>query len=116
MIRRPPRSTLFPYTPLFRSQPAAAAPGTPRPAASAPRAHQGRQAARRAGLGPWQRTVAAAAAARAAIPAQPGAALVGPAIVLGTFGLPLATAARDIAFADTPPLAAAPATAGLAHP
>src|SRR5256885_12520671 len=24
MIRRPPRSTLFPYTPLFRSKPAAA--------------------------------------------------------------------------------------------
>src|SRR3712207_8438794 len=26
MIRRPPRSTLFPYTTLFRSQPAAGAP------------------------------------------------------------------------------------------
>src|SRR3712207_7734245 len=30
MIRRPPRSTLFPYTTLFRSD--AAAPGRPRPA------------------------------------------------------------------------------------
>src|SRR5258708_20202575 len=27
MIRRPPRSTLFPYTALFRSPPAAGAPG-----------------------------------------------------------------------------------------
>src|SRR2546430_13743599 len=29
MIRRPPRSTLFPYTTLFRSQEMAAPPGTP---------------------------------------------------------------------------------------
>src|SRR5256885_16826737 len=28
MIRRPPRSTLFPYTTLFRSEPAAAARGS----------------------------------------------------------------------------------------
>src|SRR5258707_5341070 len=28
MIRRPPRSTLFPYTTLFRSQPARARPST----------------------------------------------------------------------------------------
>src|SRR5256886_2597892 len=28
MIRRPPRSTLFPYTTLFRSHPKVAAPGT----------------------------------------------------------------------------------------
>src|SRR2546427_4442081 len=28
MIRRPPRSTLFPYTTLFRSLPAAARPGS----------------------------------------------------------------------------------------
>src|SRR5690625_5624587 len=28
MLRRPPRSTLFPYTTLFRSQPASAAPET----------------------------------------------------------------------------------------
>src|SRR5260370_25721941 len=35
MIRRPPRSTLFPYTTLFRSTAAAAAPPTqPAPAAS----------------------------------------------------------------------------------
>src|SRR3712207_7454777 len=27
MIRRPPRSTLFPYTTLFRSEPAAGGPG-----------------------------------------------------------------------------------------
>src|SRR4051812_49753894 len=27
MIRRPPRSTLFPYTTLFRSRPASRAPG-----------------------------------------------------------------------------------------
>src|SRR3712207_8789089 len=33
MIRRPPRSTLFPYTTLFRSQPASerGAEGVPRP-------------------------------------------------------------------------------------
>src|SRR2546421_6212445 len=30
MIRRPPRSTLFPYTTLFRSLPAAGAGGRPR--------------------------------------------------------------------------------------
>src|SRR3712207_8432609 len=29
MIRRPPRSTLFPYTTLFRSGPAPGAPGPP---------------------------------------------------------------------------------------
>src|SRR3712207_8720177 len=29
MIRRPPRSTLFPYTTLFRSEPAAGAPHPP---------------------------------------------------------------------------------------
>src|SRR2546426_8213250 len=29
MIRRPPRSTLFPYTTLFRSRPLAARPGVP---------------------------------------------------------------------------------------
>src|SRR5258708_15283748 len=32
MIRRPPRSTLFPYTTLFRSPSAAGSDGTPRPA------------------------------------------------------------------------------------
>src|SRR5690606_41352558 len=30
MIRRPPRSTLFPYTTLFRSRPAVAQPPSPR--------------------------------------------------------------------------------------
>src|SRR5438552_13974635 len=35
MIRRPPTSTLFPYTPLFRS-PAAAPPPPPRPAVPGP--------------------------------------------------------------------------------
>src|SRR2546422_10933622 len=38
MIRRPPRSTLFPYTTLFRSPPACRAPA-PAPPAIAPRAH-----------------------------------------------------------------------------
>src|SRR5437899_9309542 len=31
MVRRPPRSTLFPYTTLFRSRPARIAQGTKRP-------------------------------------------------------------------------------------
>src|SRR2546430_9347158 len=31
MIRRPPRSTLFPYTTLFRSLPGCPLPGRPRP-------------------------------------------------------------------------------------
>src|SRR5258708_18094570 len=31
MIRRPPRSTLFPYTTLFRSSPSAALPRNPPP-------------------------------------------------------------------------------------
>src|SRR5947208_8194971 len=37
MIRRPPRSTLFPYTTLFRSPPAA----RPRASPAAPRSRQG---------------------------------------------------------------------------
>src|SRR5260370_40552907 len=36
MIRRPPRSTLFPYTTLFRSRPPPADPAVPRPGAGAP--------------------------------------------------------------------------------
>src|SRR2546423_3433453 len=45
MIRRPPRSTLFPYTTLFRSR--AAARSTPRPAACpAARGRRSRGAAR----------------------------------------------------------------------
>src|SRR2546425_2379669 len=32
MIRRPPRSTLFPYTTLFRSRPQGHGPGGPEPA------------------------------------------------------------------------------------
>src|SRR3712207_7128033 len=36
MIRRPPRSTLFPYTTLFRSSPSAPTKAGPRGAASAP--------------------------------------------------------------------------------
>src|SRR3712207_8369695 len=36
MIRRPPRSTLFPYTTLFRSRARAAGPRRPRRAAGAP--------------------------------------------------------------------------------
>src|SRR2546425_2645748 len=35
MIRRPPRSTLFPYTTLFRSRPGRARRGTPRAACTA---------------------------------------------------------------------------------
>src|SRR3712207_7112941 len=37
MIRRPPRSTLFPYTTLFRSPPGRAAVASPGRPASAPR-------------------------------------------------------------------------------
>src|SRR2546430_8030640 len=37
MIRRPPRSTLFPYTTLFRSRPVARRPDLPDPAAQLPR-------------------------------------------------------------------------------
>src|SRR5260221_6722107 len=42
MIRRPPRSTLFPYTTLFRSADAQAAPGVVRP----PGRHQPHRRAR----------------------------------------------------------------------
>src|SRR2546425_9215082 len=50
MIRRPPRSTLFPYTTLFRSQEAAAAPAhRPRPRSIPGRLEQARSA--REGLG-----------------------------------------------------------------
>src|SRR3712207_7193091 len=37
MIRRPPRSTLFPYTTLFRSQELIASTETPGPGTAAPR-------------------------------------------------------------------------------
>src|SRR3712207_7226771 len=43
MIRRPPRSTLFPYTTLFRSCPPAAVTTRPRAAATRPR-REGREA------------------------------------------------------------------------
>src|SRR3712207_7719500 len=36
MIRRPPRSTLFPYTPLFRSAAPAASPSTTAPSTAWP--------------------------------------------------------------------------------
>src|SRR5258707_3926817 len=36
MIRRPPRSTLFPYTTLFRSRPAPRCPSPPRRCARSP--------------------------------------------------------------------------------
>src|SRR2546427_186775 len=49
MIRRPPRSTLFPYTTLFRSPRTARLPGFPRPGRSRSRA-AGR--GRRRGPGP----------------------------------------------------------------
>src|SRR2546430_4130321 len=44
MIRRPPRSTLFPYTTLFRSQTRGtpASVPTPRPPRSTPDRHRGR--------------------------------------------------------------------------
>src|SRR5260221_6557996 len=45
MIRRPPRSTLFPYTTLFRSLPSAGQPGHPEPAARPPPDSAGGRAA-----------------------------------------------------------------------
>src|SRR5260221_2072003 len=42
MIRRPPRSTLFPYPTLFRSRRADGDGGPPHPAGPGPRADQGR--------------------------------------------------------------------------
>src|SRR5687767_15703100 len=71
MIRRPPRSTLFPYTTLFRSQQASA--WSPReasaPAASpsllswgpAPRARSHRMRRERGASGPWARASVAGA-------------------------------------------------------
>src|SRR5687768_18094653 len=50
MIRRPPRSTLFPYTTLFRSRPASSAPrrrapssSTARPSTSPPPARRSKR-------------------------------------------------------------------------
>src|SRR2546422_5263575 len=43
MIRRPPRSTLFPYTTLFRSSPEPAASVADRPPARPRRCHRHRQ-------------------------------------------------------------------------
>src|SRR5437868_9135771 len=45
MIRRPPRSPLFPYTTLFRSRWAAATSRAPAPSRAAPRARSPRRAA-----------------------------------------------------------------------
>src|SRR3712207_7628181 len=50
MIRRPPRSTLFPYTTLFRSRPRAGRPGGAGGDA-APRAHPDRAVAHRGPVG-----------------------------------------------------------------
>src|SRR2546427_6046727 len=47
MIRRPPRSTLFPYTTLFRSGPSLQPPGTTRPPASPSRTAAAARPARR---------------------------------------------------------------------
>jgi len=103
-----------------RTRAATAAPpqGTPK-AAPVTRAHQGRQAAaaaRRAGPGPLTRAIATLVAIRGAVVARPIAALVGVAIVGATFTLYVITAARDIAFGDTPELTAVALTAGVAHP
>src|SRR3712207_9113762 len=43
MIRRPPRSTLFPYTTLFRSRAGAGQPGRARPLRAAPALRRVRQ-------------------------------------------------------------------------
>jgi hypothetical protein len=59
---------------------------------------------------------AAIAVARAAIAAEPVAAIVGTVLVLAAFGLYVATAARDIVFGDTPELTAVALIAGVAHP
>src|SRR5438270_8872384 len=48
MIRRPPRSTLFPYTTLFRSRPPAAHGPRHGPGAAAPRRRRWGRRARRA--------------------------------------------------------------------
>src|SRR5690554_7538554 len=45
MIRRPPRSTLFPYTTLFRSCGGAAGAAAPRPSRSSGRARRARHRA-----------------------------------------------------------------------
>src|SRR2546425_2107033 len=50
MIRRPPRSTLFPYTTLFRSR--ARASGRDRPLLQAPRASRDRRSRSRRARGP----------------------------------------------------------------
>src|SRR2546430_4066321 len=51
MIRRPPRSTLFPYTTLFRSGMAPGAGSRFVPRLAVPRSAVGRRAARAAGAG-----------------------------------------------------------------
>src|SRR3712207_7309859 len=52
MIRRPPRSTLFPYTTLFRSQPGRGAQRTARGLPRPRRDQEGRPPLQRAGPGP----------------------------------------------------------------
>src|SRR2546426_7611318 len=51
MIRRPPRSTLFPYTTLFRSRPQSAGRQRGRPAAAAQERAQARGCGGRCGRG-----------------------------------------------------------------
>src|SRR2546427_8706276 len=58
MIRRPPRSTLFPYTTLFRSH---RAPGSPLPASAAPARQSVPRAAAAAPLPPADKYPPAAA-------------------------------------------------------
>lgn len=53
---------------------------------------------------------------RDALATQPVATLVGAAVMLAALTLYVATAARDIAFGDTPELTAVALTAGVAHP
>ena len=102
-----------------RSRAQAATVALPQGTSKAPpvaRAHQGRQAAaaaRRAGPGPLTRAIAALQMIRGAVVAQPIAALVGVAIVGTTFALYVITAARDIAFGDTPELTAVALTLGV---
>src|SRR3712207_8106703 len=64
MIRRPPRSTLFPYTTLFRSHPLQPAPADSQPDARYREERQERQQPQRIGTGPNEGCHAAPLATR----------------------------------------------------
>src|SRR5256885_16207037 len=110
MIRRPPRSTLFPYTTLFRSPAPAHARGNRAGRRPAPETAPAQGAARRHGCGPGGAGAAALGRPRAAAP-DPGDSR-GPAPELATGRWQRGAAEHRLARASGAAPALAPPGAG----